>query len=126
MPVKLQTSTGEMHFNASQISRIHLSSDHSMITVHFVKGISFNVPAETDADRRRAAEFLAQLTAENSGFLASGKELLNLRAALWVTIPEDGPVLVRTDDNRTHALPNEDPEKIRRTLAHDDGESGAS
>jgi hypothetical protein len=126
MPVKLQTSTGEMYFNASLISRVHLSSDHSMITMHFVKGIPFNVPAETAEDRKRAAEFLVQLTAENSGFLASGKELLNLRAALWVTIPDDGPILVRTDDNRTHSLPNEDPEKIRRTLAHNDNESAAS
>jgi hypothetical protein len=123
MPVKLQTSTGEMFFNASQISRVHLSSDHSMITVHFLNGISFTVPVETAEDRKRAADFLLQLSAEDSGFLASGKELLNLRAALWVTIPDDGPILVRTDDNRTHSLPNEDPQKIRRTLAHDDGES---
>src|SRR5262249_653711 len=123
MPVKLQTSTGEMYFNASQISRVHLSSDHSMISVHFVKGIPFSVPAETDEDRRRAADFLVQLTSDTTGFLATGKELLNLRAALRVTIPDDGPILVRTDDNRTHSLPNEDPEKIRRMLTDDDGES---
>lgn len=116
MAVRLKTSTGEMFFNLPMISRVHLSPDHSMITVHFVKGTPFTVPVDTKEERSRAAEFLSQLTEESSGFLSSGKELLNLRAALWVTIPEEGPILVRTEDNRTHALPNEDPDRIRRTM----------
>jgi hypothetical protein len=116
MPVKLKTATGEMYFNLPMISRVHLSPDHSMITVHFIKGTPFTVPVETKEERTRAAEFLSQLTAENSGFLSSGKELLNLKAALWVTLPDEGPILIRTDDNRTHSLPDEDPDRIRRTL----------
>jgi len=43
MLVKRQTATGEMYFNPSQIARVHLSSDHSMITVHFLKGFTFSV-----------------------------------------------------------------------------------
>ncbi len=121
MAVKLKTATGEMYFNLPMISRVHLSADHSLITVHFIKGTPFTVPAETKEERARAAEFLSQLTAESSGFLSSGKELLNLKAALWVTIPDDGPILIRTDDNRTHSLPDEDPARIRRTLGDDAG-----
>jgi hypothetical protein len=117
MAVKLKTSTGEIYFNLPMISRVHLSADHTLITVHFIRGTPFTVPADTKEERMRAAEFLSQLTAEESGFLASGKELLNLRAALWVTIPGEGPILVRTEDNRTHTIPDQDPEKIRRTLA---------
>ena len=116
MAVKLKTSTGEIYFNLPMISRVHLSPDHTLITVHFIRGTPFTVPADTKEERMRAAEFLSQLTADESGFLASGKELLNLRAALWVTIPDEGPILVRTEDNRTHTIPDQDPGKIRRTL----------
>jgi len=119
MAVKLKTSMGEMYFNLPMISRVHLSPDHSLITVHFIRGTPFTVPVETKEDRARAAEFLLQFTAENSGFLASGKELLNLRAALWVTIPDGGPILIRTDDNRTHSLPDQNPDHIRRTMVGD-------
>jgi len=116
MPVKLKTATGEMYFNLPMISRVHLSPDHSLITVHFIRGTPFTVPVNTPEERQRAAAFLSQLSAEDTGFLASGKELLNLKAALWVTVPEEGPVLIRTDDNRTHSLPGEDPNRIRRVL----------
>jgi hypothetical protein len=123
MAVKLKTETGEMYFNLPMISRVHLSGDHSLITVHFIKGTPFTLPVETKEDRLRAAEFLSQLTTGDSGFLSSGKELLNLKSALWVTIKDDGPILIRTDDNRTHSLPDEDPARIRRTLGELPAES---
>lgn len=119
MAVKLKTATGDVYFNTQTISRVHLSPDHSLITVHFVNGTVFTSPAGTDHERAVVAEFLAELTQNCSGFLSSGRELLNLKSALWISIPFEGPIQVRWEDNRTHSLFGEDPEQIRRTLSDD-------
>lgn len=121
MAVKLKTATGDMYFNPQTISRVHLSPDQSLLTVHFVNGTVFTSPAATDHERAVVAEFLADLMQEGSGFLSSGRELLNLKSALWISIPFEGPIQVRWEDNRTHSLFAEDPEGVRRTLSGDAG-----
>jgi hypothetical protein len=121
MAVKLKTATGDMYFNPQTISRVHLSPDHSLLTVHFVNGTVFTSPAGTDHERAVAAEFLAELMQEGSGFLSSGRELLNLKSALWISIPFEGPIQVRWGDNRTHSLFAEDPEGVRSSLSGNSG-----
>jgi hypothetical protein len=114
--MKLKTSTGDVYFNPQLISLVHLSPDHSFLIVHFVNGAHFTAPSETDEERTFVAEFLGKLTDEHSGFIAAGTELVNLKSALWITIPEKGPIQVHSGDNRTHALPNDDPERIKKIL----------
>jgi hypothetical protein len=121
MAVRLKTSTGEVYLNSRTISRVYLSPDHSMITVHFVNGTVFSSPTGTDRERAVVAAFLAELSEEGSGFLSSGRELLNLLSALWVSIPEDGPIQVRWQDNRTHTLVDVDADQVRKTLADRSG-----
>ncbi len=116
MAVKLRTANGDVYLNPQAISRVYLSPDHSMITVHFVNGTVFTSPAGTDQERSVVAAFLADLSEEGSGFLSSGRELLNLRSALWISIPDEGPVQVRWEDNRTHSLFNADADRVRKTL----------
>jgi hypothetical protein len=114
--MKLKTSTGDVYFNLQLISQVYLSPDRSLLTVHFVNGTIFAAPFETDEDRTHLADFLGQLADERSGFIAVGKELLNLKSALWISIPDEGPIQVRSTDSRSHSLPDEDPERIRRVL----------
>ena len=116
MAVKLRTGTGEVYFNPQMISRVHLSPDHSMITVHFVNGTPFSSPAGTDRERAAVAEFLARLSEEGGGFLSSGRELLNLKSALSVAIPNEGPIQVRWQDNRAHSLTDVDADQVRNAL----------
>ena len=114
--MKLQHSSGEMYFNPQLISHVNISPDRSLLTVHFVNGTTYGSTAESDEDRVFAAEFLAKLTEEVGGFLATGNEVLHLKSALWVSIPEDGPIQVRTADNRTRSLEGEDPARVRGAL----------
>jgi len=114
--MKLKTSTGETYFKPELISHVHLSPNHSLLLVHFVNGAHFALSAETDDERTFAADFLRKLADEHSGFIAAGTELVNLKSALWITIPEEGPIQVHSADNRTHTLPNEDPERIKKVL----------
>src|SRR5262245_45307870 len=116
MAVKLKTATGEVYLNPQTISRVHLSPDHSMITVHFVSGTVFSSPAGTDRERAAVAEFLASLSEAGSGFLSSGRELLNLKSALSVTIPEEGPIQVLWQDKRAHSLSDVDADQVRNAL----------
>ena len=116
MAVKLKTASGEMYLNPATISRVHLSPDHSMVTVHLVNGAVFSASTGTEPDRAAAAAFLAELSKEGSGFLSSGRELLNLKSALWISVPDDGPVQVRWQDNRTHSLLDVEPQRVRRLL----------
>jgi hypothetical protein len=50
--------------------------------------------------------------------------LLNLKSALLVIVPENGPIQVRSEDNRMHALYDVDPERVRRTLSDPTAEHG--
>lgn len=115
--MRLKTVDGEMYFNPHLISHIHLSSDQSLMTVHFVNGSAFGASTDTHVETGAIADFLRQLTAETSGFLATGSEVLNLKSALWVAIPDEGPVQVRSGDNRTRNLENEDPERVRKLMS---------
>jgi hypothetical protein len=115
--MRLKTVDGEMYFNPHLISHVHLSGDHSLITVHFVNGSTFGASTDTHVDPEAVADFLHQLSAETSGFLATGSEVLNLKSALWVAIPDDGPVQVRSSDNRTRNLEHDNPERIRKLMA---------
>jgi len=116
MAVKLKTRASEVYFNQQTISRVHLSPDHKTVTVHFTNGTAFSAPIETDEERRITAELFAELSREGSGFLSSGRELLNLRSALWVAVPDEGPVQIRWQDNRTHSLFDVDGDRVRMTL----------
>lgn len=115
--MKLTTHAGEIFFNSHLISHVHLSADHSLLTVHFVNGTAFGLSTETDVASESVAEFLGQLAGENSGFVATGSELLNLKSALWIAIPNDAPVQIRSSDNRLRSFENEDRERIRKMLA---------
>lgn len=115
--MRLRTVEGEVYFNPHLISHVHLSSDQSLLTVHFVNGSAFGASTDTHVESGAVAEFLQQLTAEGSGFVVTGSELLNLKAALWVAIPDEGPVQMRSSDNRTRNLENEDHERIRKLMA---------
>jgi hypothetical protein len=114
--MRLKTVDGEVYFNPHLISHIHLSSDQSLLTVHFVNGSAFGASTDTHVETGAVADFLRQLTPETSGFVATGSELLNLKSALWVAIPDEGPVQVRSGDNRTRNLENEDRERIRKLM----------
>jgi hypothetical protein len=114
--MRLKTVDGEVYFNPHLISHIHLSSDQSLLTVHFVNGSAFGASTDTHVETGAVADFLKQLTAETSGFVATGSELLNLKSALWVAIPDEGPVQVRSGDNRTRNLENEDRERVRKLM----------
>jgi hypothetical protein len=116
MAIMLKTATGEFYFNPDTIARVHLSPDHQTLTVHFVNGTLFSAPVGTEHERQTVREFLATLSEEGSGFLPSGRELLNLRSAQWVSIPEEGPVQVRWQDNRTHVLSDINVDHVRATL----------
>jgi hypothetical protein len=115
--MKLKTRAGEVYFNTQFISHINLSSDHTLLTIHFANGTASGFSAETDVESTAVANFLEQLSDEKSGFVAIGSELLNLKAALWVAIPDDGPIQVRSSDNRTRGLEGEDPARFRKLLA---------
>ena len=115
--MKLKTNNGELYFNPQLISHLHLSADHSLLTLHFVNGTPFGLSTETDVDDTSIAEFLGKFTEEHSGFVAIGNEVVNLRSALWVVIPDEGPVQVRSGDNRTRSLDDADRERIRKMLA---------
>jgi len=115
--MKLKTVDGEVYFNPHLISHIHLSSDQSLLTVHFVNGSAFGASTDTHVETGAVADFLGQLTAEASGFLATGSEVLNLKSALWVAVPDEGPVQVRSGDNRTRSLENDDRERIRKLMS---------
>jgi hypothetical protein len=114
--MKLTTGVGEVFFNVQTISHVNLSSDRSLLTVHFVNGTTYGSTAETDEERTAAAEFLGKLTEEGSGFLSVGNEVLNLRSAVWISIPEDGQIQVRTLDNRTRSLDGEDPARVKKVI----------
>ena len=114
--MKLKTSTGDVYMNPQLISLVHLSPDHSFLIVHFVNGTHFTAPSETDEERTFVAAFLGKLSDESSGFVAIGTELVNLKSALWITIPEEGPIQVHLADNRTHTLRNENLEQIKKIL----------
>lgn len=114
--MRLKTVDGEMYFNPHLISHIHLSSDQSLMTVHFVNGSTFGASTDTHVETGAIADFLQQLTSETGGFLATGSELLNLKSALWVAIPEDGPMQVRSIDNRTRNLEHGDREHVRKLM----------
>jgi hypothetical protein len=115
--MKLKTSSGEIHFNPQTISHVHLNADHTLLTVHFIEGTHYGFDAETDADHRYFAEFLAKLTDESSGFVAIGNEVLNLKAALWISIPLEEPIQVRLGDSRTRIVDEKDRERITKLLA---------
>ena len=116
MAVLLETTKGDLYFNPETISRVHLSPDHSTLTVHFVNGTLFSVDVGSDQERRSIGEFLARLSQDGRGFLSSGRELLNLRSAVWVSIPDEGPVQVRWQDNRTHSLSEVNVDHVRTAL----------
>ena len=118
--MKLKTLAGDFYFNTQFISHINLNSDHSLLTIHFVNGTASGFSADTDIESSSIADFLEQLTDEKSGFVAIGSELLNLRSALWVAITNDGPIQIRSSDNRTRTFENEDSARFRKLL----GEGG--
>jgi hypothetical protein len=115
--MKLMTSSGEIHFNPHLIANVHLNSDRSLLTVHFIDGTHFGFPAETDEERTFFAAFLGKLTDEQSGFVATGNEVLNLKSALWISVPDEGPIQVRSGDSRTRTVDDKDRERISKLLA---------
>jgi hypothetical protein len=115
--MKLKTSSGEIHFNLQTISHVHLNTDGSLLTVHFTEGTHFGFDAESDDDRAFFADFLAKLTEESGGFVAIGHEVLNLKAALWISIPADEPIQIRLGDSRTRIVDDKDRERIVKLLA---------
>ena len=114
--MKLRTNSGEVYFNPPLISRVHLSPDHSTLTVHFVNGPHFISTAATDEERKLFAEFLVRVSEEDSAFISDGDEVLNLKSALWVAISEEGPIQLRSGDNCPHSLKEEDAQRIRRVM----------
>jgi hypothetical protein len=114
--MKLKTASGEVYFNPLVISHMHLNSDRSLLTVHFVNGTHFGFPADTDEERLFFAEFLGKLSDDHSGFVAIGNEVLNLKSALWVAIPDDGPIQIRTADGRARPVDDKDRERICKLL----------
>jgi hypothetical protein len=114
--MKLKTSAGEIHFNPQTISHVHLNSDRTLLTVHFIEGTHSGFDAETDADHLYFAEFLQKLTDESSGFVAIGNEVLNLKTALWISIPTDEPIQIRLGDSRTRIVDERDRERLVKLL----------
>jgi hypothetical protein len=115
--MKLKTGSGEIYFNPHVISHLYLNSDRSLLTVHFVNGTHSSFPAETEEERMFVAEFLAKLTHEQSGFAAIGNEVLNLKSALWIVIPPEGPIQLRTGDSRIWSVDEQDRERISKLPA---------
>jgi hypothetical protein len=115
--MRLKTSAGEIHFNPQTISHVHLNADRTLLTVHFVEGTHSGFDAESDEDHLFFAEFLGRLTDESSGFVAIGNEVLNLKTALWISIPTDEPIQVRLGDSRTRIVDEKDRERITKLLA---------
>ena len=115
--MKLKTSAGEIHFNPQTISHVHLNADRTLLTVHFIEGTHSGFDADTEADNLFFAEFLAKLTDESSGFMAIGNEVLNLKAALWISIPADEAIQIRLGDSRTRMVDEKDRERIVKLLA---------
>jgi hypothetical protein len=115
--VRLKTVDGDVYFNSNLISHVHLSSDRSLLTIHFVNGSAFGASTEHHVETEAVADFLHQLSDVNSGFVASGSELLNLKSALWVAIPDDGPIQIRSSDNRTRNFSEEDRERVRNFVS---------
>jgi hypothetical protein len=114
--MKLKTSKGETYFNPQLISHVHLSADHSLLTLHFVNGAALGIPADSEADRAGVAEFLGKLAGETSGFATVGSEMLNLKAAFWISIPEEGPAQVRAGDNRIHSVDEAERARVRAVV----------
>ena len=102
--MKLKTGATETHFNPHLISHVYLNVDASLLTVHFVEGAHSGFPVESPAEHASAAEFLKQLTAPACGFVSIGKEVLNLKAALWIEVPEEGPIQIRLGDGRSRIV----------------------
>jgi hypothetical protein len=47
-----------------------------------------------------------------------GQEVINLKSALWITIPTEGPIQVRSGDSRTRTVEDEKGcERISKLLA---------
>lgn len=115
--MKLKTRDGEVFFNAQWISHIHLSGDRSLLTVHFVNGSTFGATAETEVETAAIADFLEELAAQKSGFATLGNEVLNLKSAFWIVIPDEGPVQIRSADNRTRCLEDYDRDRLKTLLA---------
>ena len=115
--MKLKTGSGEIYFNPHLIANVHLNSDRSLLTMHFVDGTHMGFPADTDEDRMFAAEFLEKMTAEHPGFVAVENEVLNLKSALWITVPAEGPIQVRSADSRTRSIDEKGRERICKLLA---------
>jgi hypothetical protein len=114
--MKLKTASGDVYFNPHLISHVHLNTDRSLLTVHFINGTHFGFPADSDEERLFFAEFLGHLTDDSNGFAAVGNEVLNLRAALWISIPEDGPIQIRSADGRARTLDEKDRERIGKLM----------
>ena len=112
----LKTLAGEFYFNTQFISHINLNADHSLLTIHFVNGTASGFSADADIESTAIADFLEQLSDEKSGFVAVGSEMLNLKSALWVALTNEGPIQVRSSDNRTRTFEHEDPERFRKLL----------
>ncbi len=115
--MKIKSGSGMVHFNPHLISHVYLNSDGSLLTVHFVEGSHSGFPVETEEERASAAEFLGKLTDAQSGFVAMGSEVLNLKSALWIAVPAEGPIQIRLGDNRTRFVDEKDRERISKLIA---------
>jgi hypothetical protein len=115
--MKIKTGDSETHFNPHLISHVYLNADGSLLTVHFVEGSHSGFAVETEEERASAADFLKQLTVEPGGFAAIGNEVLNLKAALWIAVPDEGPIQIRLGDNRTRFVDEADRELVQKLLA---------
>lgn len=115
--MRLKNASGELYFNPHLISHVYLSADATLLTVHFVDGSHSGFPVETQEERAFAAAFLEKLTAEPTGFIFIGNEILNLKAALWISLPAEGPSQIRLGDNRTRMIDDKDRERISKLLA---------
>src|SRR5262249_39100802 len=115
--MKLKTGSGEIYFNPQLISHVYLNPDSSLLTVHFIDGTHSGFTVETEVERAFAAELLAKLTDQTSGFVSIGNEVLNLKAALWIGVPHEGPIQIRLGDNRTRIVDESDRVRIIKLLA---------
>ncbi len=115
--MKIKTGASETYFNPHLISHVYLNADSSLLTVHFVEGSHSGFPVETEEERASAAEFLKQLTIAPGGFATIGNEVLNLKAALWIAVPDEGPIQIRLGDNRTRMVDEADRERVLKLLA---------
>jgi hypothetical protein len=115
--MKIKTADSETYFNPHLISHVYLNSDGSLLTVHFVDGSHSGFPVETEEERASAVAFLKQLIVEPGGFATIGHEVLNLKAALWIAVPDEGPIQIRLGDNRTRMVDEADRELVLKRLA---------